>query len=95
MGLHADCITKPEANAYINRFTVYLSVLEQENDVFSVDAGRDNGLLDVFFEFLEPVVVRHVHANKSRTGHTCGELSQRLSAASCASPHEVACGDEG
>lgn len=43
---------------------VYLGVLEQKHNVFGVYAGSENGLLEIFFEFLDAVVVRHVYPNK-------------------------------
>ena len=42
----------------------YLSILEEENDVLRMYAGGENCWFEVSLEFLDPVVVRHVHANK-------------------------------
>lgn len=68
--------------------TAYLGILEQENDLLGIYARSENGLLEVFFELLNPIVVCHVHASKHGPGHACGELSQRLPAASCSSTNE-------
>lgn len=53
---------------------IYLGILQQEDDMFSVNASGENGLLEVFLKRLDSEVVCHIYANKRCTGHARGEL---------------------
>lgn len=74
--------------------SIYLGILQQEDDMLSVNASGENGLLEVFLKLLDPEVVCHIYANKRCTGHARGELRQRFPSAPLASTNHSVFADE-